>query len=125
MIEEGMMILNRINGKSNWKADKANSVVQEYHKPKYKGQVTLSQKNLPNMRNDKLTWRSAGGAKALLRAVIEEESVSEILQARRKQQEQLMNIFYPDSVEELDENLRKQWPRKGRLEVEVYQERKS
>ena len=29
------------------------------------------------------------------------------------------------SVEELDENLRKQWPRKGRLEVEVYQERKS
>ena len=24
------------------------------------------------------------------------------------------------SVEELDENLRKQWPRKGRLEVEVY-----
>jgi len=28
-------------------------------------------------------------------------------------------------VEELDENLRKQWPRKGRLEVEVYQERKS
>jgi predicted PilT family ATPase len=29
------------------------------------------------------------------------------------------------SVEELDENLRKQWPRKGRLEVEVYQERKA
>jgi hypothetical protein len=29
------------------------------------------------------------------------------------------------SVEELDENLRKQWPRKGRLEVEIYQERKS
>lgn len=29
------------------------------------------------------------------------------------------------SVEELDENLRKHWPRKGRLEVEVYQERKS
>lgn len=29
------------------------------------------------------------------------------------------------SVEELDENLRKQWPRKGRLEVEVFQERKS
>jgi hypothetical protein len=29
------------------------------------------------------------------------------------------------SVEELDENVRKQWPRKGRLEVEVYQERKS
>lgn len=28
------------------------------------------------------------------------------------------------SVEELDENLRKQWPRKGRLEVEVFQERK-
>jgi hypothetical protein len=25
----------------------------------------------------------------------------------------------------LDENLRKQWPRKGRLEVEIYQERKS
>lgn len=25
------------------------------------------------------------------------------------------------SVEELDENLRKQWPRKGRLEVEIYQ----
>lgn len=24
------------------------------------------------------------------------------------------------SVEELDENLRKQWPRKGRLEVEVF-----
>lgn len=24
------------------------------------------------------------------------------------------------SVEELDENLRKQWPRKGRLEVEIY-----
>ena len=29
------------------------------------------------------------------------------------------------SVDELDENLRKQWPRKGKLEVEVYQERKS
>lgn len=29
------------------------------------------------------------------------------------------------SVEELDENLRMQWPRKGRLEVEIYQERKS
>ena len=29
------------------------------------------------------------------------------------------------SVEELDQNLRKQWPRKGRLEVEVFQERKS
>lgn len=29
------------------------------------------------------------------------------------------------SVDELDENLRKQWPRKGRLEVEIYQERKS
>lgn len=29
------------------------------------------------------------------------------------------------SVEELDENLRKQWPRKGRLEVEVFQERKA
>ena len=29
------------------------------------------------------------------------------------------------SVEELDENLRKQWPRKGRLEVEIFQERKS
>lgn len=29
------------------------------------------------------------------------------------------------SVEELDENLRKQWPRKGRLEVEIYQQRKS
>ena len=28
-------------------------------------------------------------------------------------------------MEELDENLRKQWPRKGRLEVEVFQERKS
>ena len=24
------------------------------------------------------------------------------------------------SVEELDQNLRKQWPRKGRLEVEVF-----
>ena len=30
-----------------------------------------------------------------------------------------------ESVEELDENLRKQWPRKGRLEVEIFQERKS
>jgi hypothetical protein len=29
------------------------------------------------------------------------------------------------SVEELDENLRKQWPRKGRLEVEIFQQRKS
>ena len=29
------------------------------------------------------------------------------------------------NVDELEENLRKQWPRKGRLEVEVYQERKS
>ena len=29
------------------------------------------------------------------------------------------------SVEELDQNLRKQWPRKGRLEVEVFQERKA
>ena len=28
------------------------------------------------------------------------------------------------NVDELDENLRKQWPRKGRLEVEIYQERK-
>lgn len=28
------------------------------------------------------------------------------------------------NVDELEENLRKQWPRKGRLEVEVYQERK-
>jgi len=28
-------------------------------------------------------------------------------------------------VEELDENLRKQWPRKGRLEVEIFQQRKS
>ena len=25
------------------------------------------------------------------------------------------------SVEELDENLRKQWPRKGSLEVEIFQ----
>lgn len=24
------------------------------------------------------------------------------------------------NVDELDENLRKQWPRKGRLEVEIY-----
>ena len=30
-----------------------------------------------------------------------------------------------NSIVELDENLRKQWPRKGKLEVEVYQERKS
>ncbi len=29
-----------------------------------------------------------------------------------------------NNVDELDENLRKQWPRKGKLEVEVYQERK-
>lgn len=29
------------------------------------------------------------------------------------------------SIDELDDNLRKQWPRKGRLEVEIYQERKS
>ena len=29
------------------------------------------------------------------------------------------------NVDELDENLRKQWPRKGRLEVEIYQQRKS
>ena len=28
-------------------------------------------------------------------------------------------------MEELDENLRKQWPRKGRLEVEVFQQRKA
>lgn len=28
-------------------------------------------------------------------------------------------------MEELDENLRKQWPRKGRLETEVYNERKA
>jgi DNA repair ATPase RecN len=34
-------------------------------------------------------------------------------------------ILQDQSVEELDENLRMQWPRKGRLEVEVYQERKS
>lgn len=27
-------------------------------------------------------------------------------------------------MEELDENLRKQWPRKGRLEVEIFQQRK-
>lgn len=30
-----------------------------------------------------------------------------------------------ENIDELDENLRKQWPRKGKLEVEVYQERKS
>ena len=29
------------------------------------------------------------------------------------------------NVDELDENLGKWWPRKGKLEVEVYQERKS
>ena len=29
------------------------------------------------------------------------------------------------NVDDLEDNLRKQWPRKGRLEVEVYQERKS
>lgn len=29
-----------------------------------------------------------------------------------------------DNVAELDENLRKHWPRKGKLEVEYYQERK-
>jgi hypothetical protein len=29
------------------------------------------------------------------------------------------------NIDELDENLRKQWPRKGKLEVEIYQERKS
>ena len=34
-------------------------------------------------------------------------------------------MLQDQSVEELDENLRKQWPRKGRLEVEIYQERKS
>lgn len=34
-------------------------------------------------------------------------------------------VLQDASVEELDENLRKQWPRKGRLEVEIYQERKS
>lgn len=34
-------------------------------------------------------------------------------------------VLQDQSVEELDENLRKQWPRKGRLEVEIFQERKS
>lgn len=29
------------------------------------------------------------------------------------------------NIDELDDNLRKQWPRKGKLEVEVYQERKA
>ena len=29
------------------------------------------------------------------------------------------------NVDLLDDNLRRQWPRKGKLEVEVYQERKS
>jgi hypothetical protein len=33
--------------------------------------------------------------------------------------------YIDKNVDELDENLRKQWPRKGRLEVEIYQERKS
>ena len=30
-----------------------------------------------------------------------------------------------NSIKELDENLREQWPWKGKLEVEIYQERKS
>ena len=34
-------------------------------------------------------------------------------------------LLIDQNVDELDENLRKQWPRKGKLEVEVYQERKS
>ena len=42
-------------------------------------------------------------------------------QKARKEGKDLQDL----SVEELDENLRKQWPRKGRLEVEIYQERKS
>ena len=29
-------------------------------------------------------------------------------------------VLQDASVDELDENLRKQWPRKGRLEVEIY-----
>ena len=29
-------------------------------------------------------------------------------------------VLQDQSVEELDENLRKQWPRKGRLEVEIF-----
>ena len=36
-----------------------------------------------------------------------------------------MKDLQDKSVEELDENLRKQWPRKGRLEVEIFQQRKS
>jgi len=33
--------------------------------------------------------------------------------------------FIDSNIDELDENLRKQWPRKGKLEVEIYQERKA
>ena len=33
---------------------------------------------------------------------------------------ELLEDLIDKNVDELDENLRKQWPRKGRLEVEVY-----
>lgn len=42
------------------------------------------------------------------------------LQINEGESKKLIN----NSITELDLNLRKQWPRKGKLEVEVYQERK-
>ena len=45
----------------------------------------------------------------------------ETLAKTKKESKQLID----KSIAELDDNLRKQWPRKGRLEVEIFQERKS
>lgn len=46
----------------------------------------------------------------------------------RKQKRESLKVeiknLVDDNVAELDENLRKHWPRKGKLEVEYYQERK-
>lgn len=42
-----------------------------------------------------------------------------------KKMEKEQKDLNDNSITELDDNLRRQWPRKGKLEVEVYQERKS
>ncbi len=45
------------------------------------------------------------------------------MQKREALKVEIKNLV-DDNVVELDENLRRHWPRKGKLEVEYYQERK-
>ena len=52
-------------------------------------------------------------AKALTWIMVEKGNYAIKVQAEGKE-------LQDKSVEELDQNLRKQWPRKGRLEVEVF-----